>query len=192
MSFADAGPISLEKQLVQLAAAGIRPRQDVTPAVLTALFERDQYESAPYRLLLAVLGGDHPQPPHHPLSDDIWLLDTECVEGPGSYAEVVRRLQALAKGDLPLEKPSDYFGPTETWLSFRLDGRVYRWQAQMDDAWIDGQVLSAFAQLLRTRGSARRFTYSNLGGQECLIGCATPEQLDALNALGGPRFVWLA
>lgn len=156
------------------------------------MFERDQYEGAPYQLLLSVMGSQTPTSPHELLSNDIWSLDTECVEGPGSYVAIARRLQLLAKGDLPLVEIADHFTDDAIWLTFRLAGKDYRWQAQVDEDWLDGQVLSAFGKLLVKQGSSRRFTYSNTGGQDCLIGCATPAELSDLNALGGPRFVWLS
>ena len=45
--------------------------------------------------------------------------------------------------------------------------------------------------LLAAQKSTRRYIYSNLQGQDSLLGCATPEELAGLNLLGGPRFVWL-
>lgn len=126
------------------------------------------------------------------MSDDIWHLDTECVEGPGAYAAVAKRLRLLAKADLPIENIADHITEEGAWLSFRLRGRNYRWQAQLDDDWLDGGILSRFALLLAAQNTARRFTYSNLEGQDCLIGCATPVELAELNRLGGPRFVWLS
>jgi len=37
----------------------------------------------------------------------------------------------------------------------------------------------------------KRFTYLDLGGQDCLIGCCTPRQLASLNKNTGLNFEWL-
>ena len=178
--------ISFEEQLTALAGCGIRPLPTVLPSTLLRTYARDQFESEPYKLLLMVLGEPG-------LSDDIWHLDTECIDAPGAYAAVAKRMAALAKDALPIDHVTDDISDEEASLSFRLRGREYRWQARVDDDWIDGEILSRFVALLAQQpGNSRRYIYSNFGGQDCLIGCMTAEQRDQLNSLGGPRFVWLS
>jgi hypothetical protein len=128
------------------------------------------------------------------LSDNIWHFDTECIEGEGSYASIARRMADLAQGELPLENIVDHVDieKGEAWLSFSLDGRAYKWIARVDDDWVDPSIPPRFDSLLAGRKSNRRFTYINLGGQDCLIGCATPEQRTALEARTGLQVLWLA
>jgi hypothetical protein len=180
--------VTLEEQLIALSRCGIRLRPNITPATLLKRYPRDQYESAPYTLTLFVMGSESEQ---KPFSDGIWHLDSECVEGPGSYAEVARHMSGLTRGDLPLENIADHIDEEIAWLGFRLRGRDYRWQAQLDDDWLDGRILSNFVDLLAAQKSTRRYIYSNLQGLDSLIGCATLEEMAELNRLGGPKFVWL-
>lgn len=111
-------------------------------------------------------------------SDNIWYFDTECIEDHGSYVRIAERLQQLAKGELPLEEVEDYVdldGETAH-VAFRLSGNSYRWDAVVQDDWADPAILSRFAKLLYQTGQSRRFTYIDLGGQDCPIGCATPDE----------------
>ena len=77
------------------------------------------------------------------------------------------------------------------WLDFRLLGREFRWPARIEERWIDANILSRFVGLLAEQDSELRFTGLDLGGQDCLIGCATDEQFNALRKHTGLDFEWL-
>lgn len=154
-------------------------------------------ESNPYLWLLIAIGdqvGDAEAGRSGYGSDHVWYFDTECIHGSGAYVAIAERLSTLAKGDLPLQAIRDEVdseGGT-AWLSFRIDGRTYRWDARLDGDWVDFGILLQFANLLESRGSRRRFTQINLAGQDCLIGCARPEERDALQSRTGLKVDWLA
>ena len=189
--------ISLEEQLQGLAECGISLASGVDRYLLTSLASREQYEKDPYRLLLIAMGGEAEanSAAEHVgyLSDDIWHFDSECIEDHGAYSTLAERIAVLAHGDLPLEQIEDYVDVEEgeAWLSFTLDGRHHRWQARVEDDWVDPSILSKFAALLASRNVGKRFTYIDLGGQDCLIGCATPEQSACLEARTGLKVEWL-
>ena len=90
-------------------------------------------------------------------------------------------------------------GPTEAGetdggtahVAFTLAGRGYRWEAEVKDDWVDAGILSRFADLLARTGKGRRFTYIDLGGQDCLIGCATQAEQDRLAKETGLKVQWL-
>ncbi len=126
-------------------------------------------------------------------SDNIWHFDTECIEDHGDYARIAKRMKILAQGDLPIEDILDYVDVDnrEAHLSFRLRGIDFLWQAKVEDDWIDPSILSRFANLLETSGATRRFTYIDLGGQDCLIGCSTREEQTRLQKLTGLKVEWL-
>ena len=179
-------PVPLEAQIETLAACGIRLASGRGAADLTASVDRTLLESNPYELLLTVMGsGD--------LSDDVWHFDTECIENHGDYAAIATRLRTLAKGALPLEAIEDYVEVEdgEAWLAFQLDGQPFRWDAAVDSDWVDTSILTRFADLLVRRKTGRRFTCIDLGGQSCLIGCATPDGRDTLRAKTGLAVDWL-
>jgi len=161
---------------------------------LLCSFGREDYENDPYALLLTVMGSEVEEPPPEGyVSDNIWYFDVECIYGDGSYVAIAQRMSVLASGALPLEDVQDRVGPENAaaWLSFRLDGRDYRWNAEVDGDWVDGSILTRLAELLPTRSSDKQFTYLSLAGQDCLIGCATKEQFNRLRGKTGLGFQWL-
>jgi len=189
--------VSLEEQLRILASCGINLSPNVAPEALLLSYSREAYEKDPYELLLCVMGNEAEDESQagetgYP-SDSIWHFDTECIEDHGSYAAIAQRLAVLAHPELPLEDVDDYvdIDGEEVWLAFKLDGQTEKWTPAIDNDWVDSTVLSRFAALLESR-STRRFTYINLGGQDCLIGCATPAQKAALMKATNLKVEWLS
>lgn len=76
-------------------------------------------------------------------------------------------------------------------LSFTLNGQKIIWAPTINDDWLDSVILSNFAKLLGRQKSGLRYTYLDLKGQDCLIGCTTPEQLASLRRATGLDFKWL-
>lgn len=193
-----ARPLPLDEQLRILSACGVNLATGVDTAALTSSLDAAQFEADPFRLALTMMGNEAVNPgqagPSGFLSDDIWHFDTECIEGDGSYTRIAARLVTLAKGAFPLESIQDHVdveGGT-AWLGFRLDGKSHRLEAEVQDDWVDTSVLSRLAALLRERsGAGRRFTYIDLGGQDCLIGCATPDQKAQMQKQTGLEVGWL-
>ncbi len=189
--------VPLETQLTTLASCGISLAAGITAEALSISFDREMLEADPYRLTLIAMGGEAETealagPSGYP-SDHIWHFDTESIEDHGAYARIARRLRTLAQGELPLEQIEDYVDIEEgkAGLAFHLGGHKYRWDAEVKDDWVDPTILSRFAELLLKRGHGRRFTYIDLGGQDCLIGCSTPQQRSALQERTGLEVEWL-
>ncbi len=189
--------VSFEEQLRVLAKCGINLCHNVAPEALLESFEREKYEKEPYRLLLSAMGNEAETESQagetgYP-SDSIWHFDTECIEDHGSYAAIARRLSVLAHPDLPIEDVDDYVDieAGEAWLSFKLDGQTEKWEAEVNDDWVDERILSRFVSVLQSR-SNKRFTYIDVsGGQDCLIGCSTPEDRAALMKATNLNVQWL-
>lgn len=193
--------ISLEKQLQVLQGCGIRLLPGITAEHLLASSDKMDYENEPYLHLLIVMGGEQEEEPYRPLSANIWHLDTECIEDHGSYAVIARRMRDLADGALPLEEISDYIDleEGEAWLSFKLKGKCIKWEAVVKDDWIDPKILTSFVQLLTRQTMTvlwpfgrKRFTYLDLKGQDCLLGCSSAGQLKKLRKQTGLDFQWLS
>ena len=94
-----------------LEQGGIALNAAVPKDSLLLSYSREQFEKDPYRLLLGVMGGEAEEPVQagrsgYP-SDHIWHMDTECIEGPGSYQAIARRMATLAQGALPLLELED-------------------------------------------------------------------------------------
>lgn len=184
---------SLEQQLEVLARCGITPNPGVSLAALVIEPDPESGNDSPYESLLCTLGETAEEEPFAPRSDNIWHLDTECIEGDGSYASIALRMDALSGGALELRDVKDYIDleKNRSSLSFALDGQHISWSPKVNDDWLDENILSQFAELLRKKQMGKRFTYCGLFGQDCLIGCATPEQLALLRKHTGLKFDWL-
>ena len=192
----DSGPLA--EQLRALAECGIRLSAAIGAEGFSSRFSPQGSEKDSYRLLLCALGEEIETVSESDeylgyFSDNIWHFDTECIEGDGSYVAIAERMSTLAQGDLPLQKVDDHvdFEEGVAWLSFALDGQPHKWTLKIDDDWVDPALFDRFAELLASRKSGKRFTYINLGGQDCLIGCATPEQRACLAARTGLKVEWL-
>jgi hypothetical protein len=184
---------SLAEQLATLAGCGISPNKNFLLDQLEIPAHSEFYEKSPFTPLLCALGDDSDEAPYLPHSNNIWHFDTECIEGDGSYVRIAERLALLAGDFLRLEDVRDRVDNDEeiASLSFTFDGQKIEWAPKVNEDWVDERILSNFAELLNRKKAPRRFTYCGLFGQDCLIGCATPEQLDALRKATGLKFVWL-
>jgi hypothetical protein len=191
-------PLSLGEQLEVLASCGVRLAVGVDPAALTISFEPALFEADPFRLALTVMGSEAEDerqagPSGFP-SDDIWHFDTECIENDGDYARIAARMATLANGGLPFESIRDRVDVEggAAWLEFTLDGARHHWDAHVEDDWVDTKMLGRIAALqTRRSGGRRRFTYIDLGGQDCLIGCSTSEERTMLRERTGLKVDWL-
>jgi hypothetical protein len=177
---------SLDEQLDTLASCGVKLAEGVDRREIMGGLSPSAFEADPFRLAIVRMAR---------ASHDLWHFDTECIDGPGCYMSIAESFAALAKGDLPLEAIEDDVDleSGEAWIQFTLDGQVHRWEAAVEGDWVDPTILGRFAELLAQRtGGQRRFTYiDHGGGQDCMIGCSTPEQLEQLREKTGLEVTWL-
>ncbi|HVP54847.1 MAG TPA: hypothetical protein VMU45_07620 [Candidatus Eisenbacteria bacterium] len=185
--------MTLYAQLDALAECGIAPREGVGPAELLARHSDREYETSPFKLVLAELGSDSSGPPYLPLSDNVWHMRAECAARGGDYVRIAHRMAKLAGNLLPIDSVHDEFDLRRgvAWLTFNLRSREFRWPAKIEERWIDPMILSRFAGLLETQDTEHRYICLDLGGQDCLLGCATEEQFAALRKRTGLAFEWL-
>jgi hypothetical protein len=185
--------IPLEEQLATVASCGIRLKPEFTVETLLESFPREKYETSSYAGLLIRMGGELERKPWAPLSNNVWHLDTDCIEDRGDYARIAERFRDLAQGELPIEKIRDRVDIEngDAWVEFELNGETIHWGARVNKHWIDPEIISNFCGLLAGLERPRRYTYFDLKGQDCLIGCATEEELRKLRKDTGLRFSWL-
>jgi hypothetical protein len=143
--------------------------------------------------LLCVVGSDVERDDFRPKSTDIWHFDTECIVNHGDYVAIAEQMMALSKGRLAISEPADhvYTDKSVAWLEFNFQGKRVRWDFKVHDDWVDTTIFTLFVLLFSVIPSPARFTYGDLGGQDCLIGFSTESQRQALSALTGMKFEWL-
>ncbi len=176
----------INQKLAHLEKAGIA----LAPGIMIKDIP-EELNDGTYESLLIAMGGELEEKNRQwmPLSSDIWHFDTECIEDHGDYARIAARLSEITKGGLPLQNIRDFVDieAKTAWLSFILDGKEYKWDLKVDDDWIDTELFSKFAKLLRDHNPEKNFAYMSLG-QDALIICCTFEQLKLLNKLPGIKF----
>ena len=185
--------MSLYAQLDDLARCGIMPNEGVGISDLLARHPERQYETDPFRLLVSVLGEESSQPPYDPLCDRLWHLRVGCISGSGDYTRIALRMGSLAGQSLPIANVHDEFDLASgiAYLTFELSAQQVSWPARIRECWVDPAIFSRFAALLDAQDSPARFTYLDLGGQDVLIGCATPAEFTEFRRRTGLKLEWL-
>ena len=184
---------TIEEQLEVLSRSGISPNENFSVHQLISVSGRELFEESPFIYLLCALGDESEFEPHLPFSNNVWHLDTECIEAHGDYIRIARRMALLAGDALKLQSLEDRVDIEQgrASLSFILEGQRIVWSPEVKDDWIDARILSNFVELLDRQKTSKRFTYIDTGGQDCLIGCAIPEQFNLLRKATGLKVEWL-
>jgi len=102
-------------------------------------------------------------------------------------------MRVLAQGELPIRNIREHVDIEngDACVAFELEDKTVEWHARVKDDWIDPEILSHFCALLASQKARRRYTFLDLKGQDCIIGCATEDQLRGLRKLTGMNFTWL-
>ncbi|MCA9815031.1 MAG: hypothetical protein H6677_21710 [Candidatus Obscuribacterales bacterium] len=185
--------LPLETQLEHLSELGIKLKQGLSVDDLLKSFERDEYEANPYKLLLCVLGASQEVEPYGDFSDDVYHLDTECIENQGDYVKVAEKIIRLTGGELVVSDLEDdiELSTGKARLSFKIGEHHYDWQATVNDDWLDPAILARFAMLAKEHKLNKPFCCHYFEGQDCLLTCMNESDMARLTKLTGLKFNWL-
>ncbi|MCP3793085.1 MULTISPECIES: hypothetical protein [Paenibacillus] len=179
--------IIFEDQLNKLSELGIFMSADLKKELLLEEFSRNEYEEDPYNLLLLTLGGEvEVNGEFINVSEEIWYLDTECIEDHGDYARIIIRLENMTK--LNLNNITDYVDIQNdtAWVSFEYMNELIRWEMKVDDDWLDMEIFKKFNELIKTEQSME--LYISILDQGCLMGYFNKEQVIEINKLTKYKF----
>lgn len=179
--------IIFEDQLNKLSELGIFMSADLKKELLLEEFSRNEYEEDPYNLLLLTLGGEvEVNGEFINVSEEIWYLDTECIEDHGDYARIIIRLENMTK--LNLNNITDYVDIQNgtAWVSFEYMNELIRWEMKVYDDWLDMEIFKKFNELIKTEQSMK--LYISILDQGCLMGYFNKEQVIELNKLTKYKF----
>ena len=183
--------IPLEVQLERLEQLGISLSSGATIEDLLNEMDREELESNPYLSLLIALGCEFETGENvwKHISNNIWYLDTECIEDNGDYVRIVERLITLSQRALKIENLSDAIDieANEAIISFVLEGEHYSWPMEVNDDWLDINLLSKLNVFLNKLSSEKKFFVAVID-QTCLIGFLKESQVNELNKLIDIRF----
>jgi len=161
---------------------------DIEAGALLDEFSEEEYENDPYQLLLISMGGEiHKNDEFFVVSDNIWHLDTECIEDHGDYVSVIERLKRMTT--LEIRNIQDFIDIEEeiAWVSFEYDNKTIRWDLEIHDDWLDLNIFDKFNQLIGN-STNKKLAIASLG-QDCLIGYFNEKQLIELNKLLKIKFI---
>lgn len=195
-----AASIDVDAQLKAFAELGIELADGVTNEDLAGLIDPEDLASEPYRTVAVAISHGLERPPWTAIADRIWMCDYECIEGPGSYADIVERLEAMTGGALGLANiddrvtSEDVDGKDEAWVGFDYGTIKVKWEFEVDDDWLDPTVIVKYDELLRdSRSDVRIHVVSPQTefGQAALFGAFTAPQAKRFTELTGIEMVSL-
>jgi hypothetical protein len=187
------GQSTLAGALDQLARIGISVRSGISNQHLLETLGGTMDSTVNWKDLLCVLGSDCEVRPgeYEAASDDIWLFDTESIDVPGSYINIVNGFITLARGALPLTDLHDHvdLDNQSAWFKFILDGKIHHWNLEVNEDWVDPNLYPRLQELVVSRGGDEKFFLTYLG-QDCLICFGDDRMRQALSDLSGMQFNW--
>ena len=188
--------VKFEDQLALFAELGIEMNSDAKFSDLT--YSRFKLEQEPFKLLATSMAYTIEREPWTPVADRLWMCDFERIEGPGSYRSILVRLERMTGGVLALGSITDHvFQPEGTnrdddraWVQFEHDGKTVRWHLQVEDDWLDPEILRLYDLLLQQSGAGLRL-FGNFTdhGQDAFLGVFTPDQHKRFCLLTGMSMV---
>jgi hypothetical protein len=177
--------VTIEEKLMALADCGLKLKDEFSVDDLNESWGRKALDEPGYDLALVCLGMTKEEPPWTPHCDNLWHFDTACIEDDGDYVRIVNRMSGMAQGSLPLANVRDHVDieAAEAWIRFTYQGEEFQIDCDVDDDWVDHKVFGHFVDLLAKHDPDKVYVYYDLGGQDCIIGCVTREQLAKLKGL---------
>jgi hypothetical protein len=178
--------LTMEQKLDVLATCGLSLSDPFKPEDLLTSWGREDYEKPGFDLVLVGLGMTEEQEPWRNHCVNLWRFDTECIEDHGDYKRIVERMVDMAQGSLPLENIVDHVAleKEEAWFSFTFQGEEIKVECKVEDDWVDSTIFAKFVKLLAKSDPDKIFVCYDLGGQDCVIGCITRDELRKINSQG--------
>jgi hypothetical protein len=177
---------TLEDKLSVLEDCGLKLAQPFTTKDLLADYSPEDYEKEGFEFALASLAGTEDREPYRPYCVNLWHFDAECIYDDGDYRRIAERMVEMAQGSLPLDNIKDHVDMErgEVWLSFSFKGEEIKIQCEAQGDWVDEAIFGRLVSLLNQSDPSKVFIEYYAGGQDCIIGCVTREELERLKKNG--------
>ncbi len=181
--------ISLEDQLRALSEVGVHLKPDRTVDELLESFDREEYESEPYQTLVFVLGSEVETGIDAGAfyTDQLWVLDTECIESQGDYAKLIARLAELFGSELEITDITDSIDHDAQTASvhFSCNGKAYEQDLKYNDDWLDDKLFLPIVRASIEARTKRKLGFTFPDGQCINLCLLTPSQMKAFTKLTG-------
>ncbi|MCM3748079.1 hypothetical protein M3223_12015 [Paenibacillus pasadenensis] len=175
----------INKMLRDLECIGLTCRSDLNLERYSHLI-KDRFSRNTYIHLLIELGSEieierdiFVSP-----SNDVWYLDTECIEGHGDYANLLRRIKEMIANELIIDDVCDEVDVDAglAKIAFTVAGKSYEYSLMVNLDWMDRDIFRIFSVLLMEHGSDKRFFYSDID-QSLLVVLIDKQYYRKLNKL---------
>jgi hypothetical protein len=180
--------MNLEKQVSTLSELGLPLNEGVTVDDLLLPWSREEYEAAPFDLILFAYGSEiEAEPWGRYFCDRAWNFDAECIEDHGDYAAIVHHFHRIAGRKKRLEEVSDEVDTeaNHALLRYRIDGELRDLGPRVDNDWVDPCIARQIMDDMKESGFD---FYGKDNGQSTVWFYMTPENATALNNLAGNVF----
>ena len=180
--------VLVEEQTIALSELGIKPKQEDFLKWVNDECDIEDIESNPYNALLYIMSGirqyKYGTYRWEPLSDDIFILDIECVVSEDIYAVALKRLAVLLKGCFDISNVSGKVNHDEkkASVSFSINGKNHSWQLRYDNDRFDVLFISRINSLLKNMGS-EKLLYMSVSALSVCVVFSTEEVISRLNGL---------
>jgi len=147
--------MKLEAQIEKLSEIGLVLNEGVSIDDLLISFSRDDYESAPFDLILFVYGIEiEKEPWGRFICDKAWNFDFEAIEDNGSYVNIVDQFHRISGKSKCIERLTDFVDVegAHAELHYEIDGVVRTFEPFVDNDWADANVVTAIMNDLREPG----------------------------------------
>ena len=146
----------------------------------------EEWEKEGFDLILVGLGMTKEKAPWRYHSTTLWHFDTEAIEDQESYKRIAERMIEITQGSLTIDEIHDHVDleNKEAWLSFMFDGEQVKIDLTVEDDWVDSTIFGQFVKFLEQSDPTKIYVYYDLGGQDCIIGCLTRDDLERMKNHG--------
>lgn len=182
------GSVSFDEQLSILESLGIRiperDQEDYRRWLEEDKEYQDYLEQYPYVDILSYAGYGYydEETGKRIFLDSVFWFDFEGIDVSRDYLDIMEGLNALGKGEFTLTNVSESgsgidweSGGGELTVSFTYDGLPYQFVAQINNDWIDGEIIDYFNGVLKQRGNVKRMYQLDDGGQGLILFYNTEE-----------------
>lgn len=179
--------VPLEKQIADFAAAGLTLAPGRSVEEVLQVWPREEYEKSPYECLLFTYAIEvEAEPWGRWFSGQGWNWDTECINEPGSYVDVLRNIERLTGQEIfsALFDNAEFAASGTAEITYAIKGgEIKKASVILSNDWADvGAVTNIIAEVEDAVGDGRRF-YAGDNGQSILVYFVSDETAEKINRL---------
>lgn len=182
---------TFEEQLTSFQELGYTLNKEMDKHDLLYLYNEEEYEAEPYRLLYSAWG-QITDTKDKAISDNCWYFIYKSIENEGDYVAIIKNLERISDGELSFTNVKDNidFENETAWVSFDLNGNHYKYDLAFDYGWADPALFENISELTNEYNTKGKFTMYSLG-QDVVIDYMTETQFDQFKKVTKLQIEWL-